>query len=667
MLFLGSLVFLFTSFFQDSEATGVQQVLQAIQNQPSQAQVEPALGVVFRSHDFNPHDEFIPPSFKTPIKFSDFFPLDKSKHAGIKYALQAVKPVPSIVPGDPRKLWLRFYVYVHDDSHTWAEVALCNDSMEDPIGFLYGDFIIYFQGKPVAFRKNAELYDQTGAVLLLGEPRLAPISDLIKEVQANFPKNIQFSFDTGYYSLLGQWGNPDPRGEDHIPWTHQTGSPRNMYWSWEMDGVWQYWYVHPPEKGSRLWLWVHRLSVPIVQFAHEQFGTWHIGEEGVPVFHQGRTYHLARYEEGNPVEIYDARKTYSYDNEQAYYAYTGEGVIQTKHSRNMPEGAKIETFGRKNIPIYHVTDKSVEGVNEKWLLHRLSGLGYKGQQAVGGPYWGWDYEHATNERLFTAAVCTPSEIARLEIINLANTMMRGSAENGNAFDYNGCWQTGFDHSSRAYGWTGRLFWRTYKITGETIYRDICRAMLDLWVTEVNGYRRLEIVNGWPPIHKEAMTPFALTREANAAAGMWNSGQDPVEASWQASVAAMFFWLMYDEESDPTYKSKAKQAALEICDGIIQCIVPGKGLYENYGIRFKSTEGKPLLLSGDVTWQSTRHWCLDALAKAWAESDNKAKFEVARLGWLSDFLERTRYPFYDPGREYGHKWHRYCALYWGWTK
>jgi hypothetical protein len=624
------------------------------------------LAVVFRSRDWGPDDGVDAPIYRAIIAGGDFFPLDKSQHEGIRRAVQAVEPMPRLhAPAAPH-LWSRVYIYTHDDGHTWAEVAVGNDSMEDPIGFLYGDVAVFLGARQIGFRKDAELYDQTGAVMRFGDPRLAPVEELVRQAQLNYPAGVELPFGRGYYTNLFQWGNPDCTGEDHHAWTHKTGSPRNMFWPWELDGCWQYWFVHPPEEGSDWWEMVHRLSWPMVRFANEQYGTWHEDCDGLPTFHPGRTHHLFRYTEGEPVESYDARTAYHYDHEEGYHARTTEGVISLRLGRSMPRGWHVETFGRINLEQYHVENKGVEGPNPAWMFRRISGMGYTGYSAVGGPWWGWDHEHHTNERLFAAAICTPSEIARTELINLAQSTMRGSGGSGEPFDYHGTYTTGWRHSSRTLGWVGRMYWRAWMLTGDPVYREICRAMLTLWSTvEPDGRRTMETRYNWPPMHRDAAFPFAMTRYANGGASMWRDGQNPVEACWQASVAAMFFWLMYEQETEPAWKTRAGDAALEICRGIIETAVPGVGFHENYGIRYRADDGGPALFTGNRPGLlGTAHWAPDSLAMAWHYSGGDPVFEPARRFWLDWYLPRDRHPRFKAGSEYGHKWHRYCAKFWG---
>jgi hypothetical protein len=624
------------------------------------------LSVVFRSKDWGPDDGVDAPIYRATVRMGDFFPLDKSHHEGIRRAVQAVEPMPRFMAPEAPHLWLRIYIYTHDDGHTWAEVAVGNDSMADPIGYLFGDVAVFLGARQIGFRKNAQLFDQTGAVMRFGDTRLAPIEEIVRRAQVNYPEGLELPFEWGYYSNLFQWGNPDCRGEDHHAWTHKTGSPGNMFWPWELDGCWQYYFLHPPEEGDSVW-WprVHRLSRTMVRFAQEQYGTWHLDCDGVRIFHPGRTYHLFRYTKGQPVESYDGREPYSFDHPAGFHARTSEGVISLRLGRNMPHGWHVETFGRIGLERYHVENKETEGPNAAWMFKRISGMGYRGYSSVGGPWWGWDHEHHTNERLFAAAICTPSEIARTELINLANSTMRGSDGAGRPFDYHGTYTTGWDHSSRTLGWVGRMYWRAWMVTGNPAYRDICRAMLDLWFrVEPDGRRGVEASNRWPPMHRDAAFPFALTRYANGGARMWDDGQNPVEACWQASVAAMFFWLMYEQEEDLEWKERAGAAAFEICEGVIETLEPGVGFHENYGIRFRTPDGRPLFGGNSPSLMGTAHWVPDAMAMAWHYSGHDARFEPVRDFWLNRYLKRNRYPYFGFGSRHGHDWHRYCAKFFG---
>lgn len=628
--------------------------------------VSARVSVVFRCTDFDENDADAPPVYAVVLNKASFFPLDKSRHLGIKSALQAIEPMYRRHEKGGKALWCRFYIYIHNDGYVWGEVAVCNDSMTDPIGFVHGDLVVYLGNQQIAFRKDAGIFDQTGACIVLGAPRLAPDEELVRRAQRFFPDGVQLSMDTSYHSTLFHWGNRDPEREDHHPWTHKTGSPRNMYWPWELDGCWLYYFVHPPPAGSPKWKWVHRLSETMVQFSHEQLGTWFENGDGENEWFPGRTYHLYLYAPGQPPVHFDARKKYTFDQpDRPAHGRLGEGVIDTKLGRNASAGWKIETFGRIKMPTYHVENKALEGPSEKWLGHRISGQGYSGYKAIGGPNWGWDHEHHTNERLFAAAICTPSEIARTELINLARSTMLGVDGAGNTSDYYGCWNWGWRHSSRTLGWVGRMFWRTWMVTGDPVYRDMCRNMLRLWWVRGNdGRTGLEVALKQPATHKEAAFGFAHTRNSGATAGMWESQNNPVEACWQASVAAMFFWLMYEQEDDDKWRNMAKDAALYICEGVAKATLVDGGFVENYGIRWALKNGDPAFRAGKIGWLGTRHWCPDAMAIAAHVSGDDETYKLCRLAWEEYYLPRKRYPNFTEGHEYGHKWHRYCARFWG---
>jgi len=581
------------------------------------------------------------PIFRGSFTAEDFRPLDRSKHDGIKEAWQAHVKLTDEAHGDPENLWFSAYLYVHADDHWWAEVVLWNASMHDALGFVSGTWEIYV-GDRLAARfgddERGQLFDQTGWVETIGKPRLAPDLQKLEKACWNCPEGIRFSGST-----LDWWGKPDPRGEDHIFNTHQTGSPRNRYWAWEEHGVWQFYMRQRDEFDDER---IHRLAVPMLQFAHEQVGTTHLGEEGFYVFHPGRPYHLLDFSSGSPAP-YDPRTTYRVDYEaESFPPRFYEGVIRLRKFKTAPLGWEVETFGRRRL---RIVDKSAPF--SEWGFSRLTGFVYPGDQLMtGSPYNGGDYEHFATERLAAAAICTPSEIARLSLRCLLHTFMTVDSHYKTH-----C--TGWVHSSRTLGWWGRAVLRGWMVFGDDWYLVCARQMLRLF----NSREYEQLFFNQPGMHVNSARNYAFTREQNYAAQGWSKGINPSEACWQAAVAAMFFWLGYEQDPNADWKEQWKEAALYVTEGLRYTYVPARGWAENYKTRYLKdgvTE-----VSGEVTYLSTRHWVPEPVAMALAVTNDEEKFGYVREAW-AHLIARQRYPYFRLGSEHASNWHRYCMKFLG---
>ena len=624
-------------FGQQAEITGVEASALTGASSP--------ISAIFSVKDYDPKDSYVPPRYKALLSASDWKPLDKSRHDTIDKAFQAIVPMRNIeAPAEPCP-WLTIYIYVHRDNYWWAELALMNDSMEDPLGYLEGDLLVMVGGKVAGSWQGGQIFDQTGWVVGINTPRLAPDKERLARYMKNYPKDVRLGYDTNspLYTFARLRDVEDPTRS-----THQTGSPRNMLWAYEADAVWNYMYLEPPDQ-ARYWRKVWDLSLPMLRFAYEQVGTSHRNEMGAISYHHGRPYHLHRYAEGFQEPI-DSRKYYSYDSETPQRPAFHEGSLSLRRHRTAPTGWDVETFGRIGL-------ETIEGRDwdtSEWIGKRVLLPNYVSSYSY---FNGWDYEHMASERLLAAVLCTPSEVARQALLTLGGTVFRANFSNHHE---SGAYCRGWLHSSRTFGWTMRTALNLYLATDDELYLNIARAMTSLfWDRDEHGKRRYEQLRDIPPMHASSAHPFALTRNMTLAPLYWKDlNWSPNEAMWQASVAANALFLLFDHDPDPVWAEMALEAGVDIMKGCALTYKPEQGgFFENYRPR----KSNPLL-NGQARYDSTRAWAMDGFAKAWHETKDETFAFIQRV-WETKHLSGTRHPK-NKKSEGAHKWNRYCANYLG---
>lgn len=130
-------------------------------------------------------------------------------------------------PSGPAKSGVSFlfFLYLYADGGEFLEAQILNDAMSSPPGKVELSYRIQFRGAQVAAGKQL-VYDQTGIGFSAGTVQAVPKQDRLEKYAADLPDP---ALVTGV-DLRDAEPQPDP---DPVKNTHQTGSPRNSYWSTE--------------------------------------------------------------------------------------------------------------------------------------------------------------------------------------------------------------------------------------------------------------------------------------------------------------------------------------------------------------------------------------------------------------------------------------------------
>lgn len=599
-------------------------------------------------------------------QFTDITSSITLEHEGVTSYFKAVTALPS--NNDDMILHATLTYYVYASGHVWGELVVRNDSMHHANGAVFGDLIVVIGNHQFSF-KGGKLWDQTGWVVQLGKPKLAPIPGLYRLLENQWPKRPQMFEHSSVYWM----GYVDVRGEQHnAHHMRQTGTPFGSDDWFEIFTAWLYNEKFPEPNGEDM-------LRPLLQNVYETIG---VSARAIYNAEQGEEKDddetKIRYLPNRPCLLSD----YSHEGEQKLFHYNsypqvdegagapflahlGEGGIDVNYDRHRV----AESFGRRNLDVANAWTHAenllgrklqdqekpwyVKAVRDDWpnafTGKRVAGWRYESEPTC-YPGYGRSFFDPGHFNLITrfvsAAALTPSLVAQELVSNHCQWALDTFDPDPTIRDVS--W------SYRTRGWPTDGFLGAWLSTGHRVFLNAARRVLEhTEMAQLQG----GAVNLSDPEGKK------LT-----------SGEDPPGGyfwfkAWQLSrwVTACRHGALVDPDED--WRNRWVAQGILAARAMALSHVPGSGFCEWVGfpsdtldpVIFGPQEGVDYAQAGTVMDIGTRHWMLNGFA--WASEMTGGEFEAMKPSW-ERLMARTSYPRYLwPDRSVV-RWHLLCVRQWG---